>query len=191
MTTPEIEELKSLVEQKFEKILSTTTDFEEFSYYLEKEVGTRVSASTLKRLYGYVSDEHKPRMVTLDALAKYIGHKNYMAFCQWLKTSTKYNSSFFKTNQLVSSDLAEGAQIAIGWSPNRVLQLRYLGNSTYEIEASENSKLKQGDRFVTGCFIKEQPLFLPYIERDGERTASFVAGRNGGLTMIRIVRNEE
>ena len=40
MTTPEIEELKSLVEQKFEKILSTTTDFEEFSYYLEKEVGT-------------------------------------------------------------------------------------------------------------------------------------------------------
>ncbi len=191
MTTPEIEELKSLVEQKFEKILSTTTDFEEFSYYLEKEVGCRVSASTLKRLYGYVSDEHKPRMVTLDALAKYIGHKNYMAFCQWLKTSTKYNSSFFKANQLVSSDLAEGAQIAIGWSPNRVLQLRYLGNSTYEIEASENSKLKQGDRFVTGCFIKEQPLFLPYIERDGERTASFVAGRNGGLTMIRIVRNEE
>ena len=191
MTTPEIEELKSLVEQKFEKILSTTTDFEEFSYYLEKEVGTRVSASTLKRLYGYVSDEHKPRMVTLDALAKYIGHKNYMAFCQWLKTSTKYNSSFFKANQLVSSDLTEGAQIAIGWSPNRVLQLRYLGNSTYEIEASENSKLKQGDRFVTGCFIKEQPLFLPYIERDGERTASFVAGRNGGLTMIRIVRNEE
>ena len=191
MTTPEIEELKSLVEQKFEKILSTTTDFEEFSYYLEKEVGCRVSASTLKRLYGYVSDEHKPRMVTLDALAKYIGHKNYMAFCQWLKTSTKYNSSFFKANQLVSSDLTEGAQIAIGWSPNRVLQLRYLGNSTYEIEASENSKLKQGDRFVTGCFIKEQPLFLPYIERDGERTASFVAGRNGGLTMIRIVRNEE
>ena len=191
MTTPEIEELKSLVEQKFEKILSTTTHFEEFSYYLEKEVGTRVSASTLKRLYGYVSDEHKPRMVTLDALAKYIGHKNYMAFCQWLKTSTKYNSSFFKANQLVSSDLTEGAQIAIGWSPNRVLQLRYLGNSTYEIEASENSKLKQGDRFVTGCFIKEQPLFLPYIERDGERTASFVAGRNGGLTMIRIVRNEE
>ena len=31
MTTPEIEELKSLVEQKYGKILATTTDFEEFS----------------------------------------------------------------------------------------------------------------------------------------------------------------
>lgn len=191
MTTPEIEELKSLVEQKYGKILGTTTDFEEFSFYLEKEVDKKISASTLKRLYGYVGDDHKPRIVTLDILANYIGHKNYMAFCQWLKTSTKYNSSFFKANQLVSSDLQEGAQIAIGWSPNRILQLRYQGNSTYEIEHAENSKLEAGDRFVTGCFIKEQPLFLPYIERKGERTASFVAGRNGGLTMINIVKNEE
>ena len=37
MTTPEIEELKSLVEQKYGKILATTTDFEEFSLYLYLE----------------------------------------------------------------------------------------------------------------------------------------------------------
>lgn len=186
MTTPEIEELKSLVEQKYGKILATTTDFEEFSLCLEKETRGTISPSTLKRLYGYVSDNHKPRMVTLDILSHYIGHRNYMEFTHWLKTSTKYNSSFFKANQLVSSDLQEGTLVSIGWSPNRLLQLRYLGDSTYEIEKSENSKLQPGDRFVTGCFIKEQPLYLPYIERGGERTASFVAGRNGGLTVISI-----
>lgn len=186
MTSPEIEELKSLVEQKYGKILATTTDFEEFSLYLEKKTCGTVSPSTLKRLYGYVSDNHKPRMVTLDVLSQYIGHKSYMEFTHWLKTSTKYNSSFFKANQLVSSDLREGSLVSIGWSPNRLLLLRYLGDSTYEIEKSENSKLLPGDRFVTGCFIKEQPLFLPYIERGGERTASFVAGRNGGLTVISI-----
>ena len=169
MTTPEIEELKSLVEQKYGKILATTTDFEEFSLYLEKETRGTISPSTLKRLYGYVSDNHKPRMVTLDILSQYIGHRNYMEF-----------------TQLVSSDLQEGTLVSIGWSPNRLLQLRYLGESTYEIEKSENSKLQPGDRFVTGCFIKEQPLYLPYIERGGERTASFVAGRNGGLTVISI-----
>ena len=187
MTTPEIEELKSLVEQEYGKILATTTDFEEFSFFLEKHTGDKVSPSTLKRLYGYVSDNHKPRMVTLDILAQYIGHKNYMEFKQWLKTSTRYNSSFFKASQLVSSDLKKGTEIAIGWSPNRILRLRYLGESTYEILASENSKLEAGDHFVTGCFIKEQPLYLPYIERNGKRTASFVAGRNGGLTLISII----
>ena len=101
MTTPEIEELKSLVEQKYGKILATTTDFEEFSLYLEKKTCGTISPSTLKRLYGYVSDNHKPRMVTLDVLSQYIGHRNYMEFTHWLKTSTKYNSSFFKANQLV------------------------------------------------------------------------------------------
>ena len=90
MTTPEIEELKSLVEQKYGKILATTTDFEEFSLYLEKKASGTISPSTLKRLYGYVSDNHKPRMVTLDVLSQYIGHRNYMEFTHWLKTSTKY-----------------------------------------------------------------------------------------------------
>ena len=57
----------------------------------------------------------------------------------------------------------------------------------WTIKAAKNSKLQVGDRFVTGCFIKEQPLYLPYIERNGERTASFVAGRNGGLTLINTI----
>lgn len=75
MTNPEIEELKSLVEQKYGKLLATTTDFEGFTLHLEKATGKTVSASTLKRLYGYVGDSHKPRINTLDVLSEYLGHK--------------------------------------------------------------------------------------------------------------------
>lgn len=46
MTTPEIEELKSLVEQKYGKILATTTDFEEFSLYLEKNAQEPASSAS-------------------------------------------------------------------------------------------------------------------------------------------------
>lgn len=95
MNTPEIEELKLLIEQKYGKTLGTTTDFEEFSVHLSHDTGQNVSASTLKRLWGYVNDSHKPRMFTLDILAQYLGHANYYAFVSWLKTSTRYNSSFF------------------------------------------------------------------------------------------------
>ena len=49
MTTPEIEELKQLVKQKYGKTLATTTDFEEFSLYLKKKEDKNVSSSTLKR----------------------------------------------------------------------------------------------------------------------------------------------
>ena len=51
---------------------------------------------------------------------------------------------------------------------NRLLRLEYLGNSTYKVESALNSKVMPNDRFVTGCFIKGQPLYLPYLERDGE-----------------------
>ena len=56
MNTPEIEELKQLVERKFGKVLGTTTDFEEFSLHVDRLTGLRLSASTLKRLWGYVGD---------------------------------------------------------------------------------------------------------------------------------------
>lgn len=92
------------------------------------------------------------------------------------------------TTPEIEDDLQEGKEISIGWSPNRILRLRYLGESTYEVLTSENSKLQVGDKFVTGCFIKEQPLYLPYIERKGKRTAAFVAGRNGGLTLINVMK---
>lgn len=187
MNTPETEELKLLVEQKFGRVLNTTTDFEVFSLHLSKQAGLRLSTSTLKRLWAYVGDSHKPRTCTLDILAQYIGHKDFTDFKAWLKTSVKYNSSFFDAKQVTSSELTPGTVIEIGWSPNRMLRLNYLGQSRYEVASSENSKIRRGDRFVAGCFIKEYPLYLPYIEREGRRTAPFVAGRNGGLTIINVI----
>ena len=187
MNTPETEELKLLVEQKFGRVLNTTTDFEVFSLHLSKQAGLRLSTSTLKRLWAYVGDSHKPRTCTLDILAQYIGHKDFTDFKAWLKTSVKYNSSFFDAKQVTSSELTPGTVIEIGWSPNRMLRLNYLGQSRYEVASSEISNIRRGDRFVAGCFIKEYPLFLPYIEREGRRTAPFVAGRNGGLTIINII----
>lgn len=141
MTTPEIEELKRLIEKKYGKQLCTTTDFEEFTMALKK-VGIIVSASTMKRLYGYVGDSHKPRVATLDQLANYIGHRSFAAFVEWLKTSTRYNSSFFNARQLVSATLQEGDAVEIGWAPNRQLILTYLGHSAFRVEESRNSKMQ-------------------------------------------------
>ncbi len=187
MESPEIEELKTLVEQKYGRQLSTTNDFDSFSTLLDQTCPSSISPSTLKRIWGYVGDSHKTRKYTLDILAIYLGHTNFDAFVKWLKKSTRYNSSFFNAIQVHSNELQIGQHIQIGWSPNRLLTLKYLGNSEFEIIKAENSKLRKGDLFVTGCFIKEQPLYLPYIERDGARTSPFVAGRNGGLSVIQLV----
>lgn len=181
---PEIVELLSIVEKKYKKNLQTTTDFEEFSYHLKTVLGEHISTSTLKRLWGYVNDQHAPRQSTLDILSRYINHNNFNEFCHWLKSSDTYNSSFFSTKQILTKDLIPGEEIEIGWSPNRYLRLQYTGNGLFLITKALQSKLQKGDIFEVSAFLLGQPLSLPYIIRDGQRTSPFIAGRNGGLTLI-------
>lgn len=181
---PEIAELLIQVENRYQRPLHTSTDFDEFSLYLKQQVNDVVSTSTLKRLWGYVNDSHLPRMRTLDILSRYVGYTNFKQFCNWLKTSDVYNSSFFSAYQVLTKDLGPGTELEIGWSPNRYLRLRYEGNDLFEVKESYQSKLLVGDRFEVVSFMMGQPLFLPYVWRSGERLSSFLAGRNGGLTLL-------
>lgn len=190
MNAPEINELMRLVEQKYGKSLHTSTDFEEFSLMIGMKGYGQISASTLKRLWAYVNDTRTPRMATLNILSGYVGHKSFDLFVEWLKQSTAYNSSFFSATHIAASDIEADTRIEIGWSPNRTVGLRYLGSSEFEVTYSENSKLAAGDRFFTGCFIKSQPLYLPYVLRNGVKTPAFIAGRNGGLSNIKIIKND-
>lgn len=66
---PEIQELLKAVEKKYSQNLRTTTDFDVFSLHLKLQLDVSISTSTLKRLWGYVKDKHKPRNQTLDSLA--------------------------------------------------------------------------------------------------------------------------
>lgn len=181
---PEITELLHWVEHTYGKPLHTTTDFEEFSLALKRKGLGEISSSTLKRLWGYVADKHQPRMTTLDLLSQYVGHHHFQAFCQWLKKSTAYNSSFFSAQQLNATQLRTGQEVEIGWAPNRYLRLRYEGDSQFQVVEARESKLQAGDRFETACFLLGQPLSLGYVLRQGQRTPPFIAGRNGGLTLL-------
>lgn len=187
---PEIAELLLLVEKKYGKALRTTTDFDEFSFYLQKNKFGSISTSTLKRLWGYVNDIHTPRVQTLDLLSQFIGFSFFSTFCDYLKSSSAYNSSFFSTDQVITQELTPGMELEIGWSPNRYLRLLYKGNTLFEVEEAKQSKLQKGDCFETATFLKGQPLFLPYILRNGERTSPFIAGRNGGLTLLNCIGHE-
>ena len=187
---PEIIELMAAVEAKYQRKLQTTTDFEEFSVLLKKKYGFHLSTSTLKRLWGYVSDEHHPRLQTLDLLSKFVGFSYFSDFCHHLKTSTAYNSSFFTTKQIQAKELQKGDKVEIGWAPNRYVLLRYEGRNRFRVLQAKETKLQEGDYFETACFLQGQPMLVSYVQRSDRRTAPFIAGRNGGLTLINKVYDE-
>ncbi|MBR5100024.1 MAG: hypothetical protein IKX34_01820 [Bacteroidales bacterium] len=183
---PELNYLLTQVEKHYGRRVATSTDFEALSVFIEHETGELISASTLKRLWGYVTSRPTPRKDTLDILSRFIGFWDFGTFCQSLKTTDAFASQFFTGETIHSSDLEPGTQLTIGWNPNRVVTLAYLGEGAFEVIASENAKLLPGDRFELSHLMKGYPLFIPRILRDGEFTPSYIAGNNGGLTLISL-----
>lgn len=183
---PELAYLLDEVEQKYGRRIATTTDFESLSVVIEHQIGEMLSSSTLKRLWGYVSLNPTPRIATLDILSRYIGHKNFKAFCESLKESKAFVSTFFTSKYQTVSELTPGVIVTIGWAPNRVVTLNYLGEFQFEVLSSENSQLLPGDRFELSEIIVGYPLYISRILRDGEYTPSYVAGRQRGISLMKV-----
>lgn len=190
-TIPELSYLLTEVEKRYGRRLATSSDFEALSVIIEHESGDVISASTLKRLWGYVTMKPVPRQSTLDVLSRYVGNKNFYSFCQHIKNDNLFESRFFSTKSVMSSDLEQGAEILIGWAPDRLVQLEYLGGGEFVVRKSENSKLMVDDRFMATCFYIGYPLLIPRILRSGEYTPSYIAGATEGLNRLEIIGGGE
>lgn len=63
--------------EKINKEIRYPIDCEHLAYDIEKETKLRISANTLKRLFGFLDDTRTPRLYTLDVIARYLGFKNW------------------------------------------------------------------------------------------------------------------
>lgn len=184
---PELKFLLSEVEKRYGRRIATTTDFESLSVVMEHEIGELLSCSTLKRVWGYMTMKPTPRRSTLDILSRYAGHRDFISFRESLKGRDDFQSQFVNNKLVDPTDLAEGAEMVIGWNPNRLVTLKYLGERNFEVTASENSKLIPGDRLELGTMMIGYPLYVSRILRNGEYTKPYVAGCTSGLTKMEIL----
>lgn len=183
---PELAYLLTEVERKYGRRIATTTDFESLSVVIEHHIGEHISSSTLKRLWGYVSLNPTPRVATLDVLSRFIGHRDFRAFCKYLKDAQIYASNFFTSKYQTVAELKPDTVVHIGWAPNRLVKMRYIGNHQFEVISSENSQLRPGDLFELSEIIVGYPLFISRILRNGAYTPSYVAGQIDGINLLKL-----
>ena len=180
---PEFQSLLTAVEERFKQPVRTTAGFERLSAAIEFALGEGLGATTLKRLWGYIPSRTTPRLSTLDILSRYAGYKDFKQFCASLHAE---DSSDFLTERtyITAAELEPGDRIRIGWAPNRLVTLAYLGDECFEVQESANAKLQAGDRIEASCFLKGWPLFVSGILRNGITTPPYIAGKAHGLTLI-------
>lgn len=75
-----IAQLRQKVEETFGQEIKTPKDFENLSQAVCDSTKNYISATTLKRMWGYLTEPVTPRKTTLDVLAQYVGYKDWDAF---------------------------------------------------------------------------------------------------------------
>jgi len=101
------------VERTLGREICSTRDFEWLSQLLRQRIGEQVSASTLKRLWGYVPYDGEPRLSTLNTLARFIGYPSYAAF---ESTGQAAQSNLVLGKKVTSDDLRTGDRIRLAWA---------------------------------------------------------------------------
>lgn len=109
------EEIESFVDRK----MKTPKDFDFLAEQIFDKLHENVSSTTLKRIWGYLSESSSPRLSTLDILAQFVEYKDWDEFCHQEITQKESSSipsrhRFFSWKILVPLAVVVIA-LLIGW----------------------------------------------------------------------------
>lgn len=179
----EIEPLKQRVEETFGQRVNSAGDFDRLRDSIYTRTGELFSATTLKRIWGYLNEDVTPRVHTLDVLSRYAGWKDWESFVLMPNVSIQsgpVGSSFID----VTESMSPGDSLVLAWLPNRQCELTYKGQGWFEIVSSCNTRLQASDMFQCLHIIDGEPLYLDHLTRDGKNLGVYVCGRNSGVRII-------
>ena len=185
---PQIAALRKKIERIFGKPLMTHNDFIELVSLIREATHKHISETTLERVWNYSTRGYDNiSHYTLNLLSEYAGYSDWQKFCEQLKKESASDSDMFDDPVLFSKDLQPGDRIKLGWMPNRVCFLRYLGDFRFIAEECLNSTMKEGDIFSCLEFRINQPVVMTDFESaDGKVNGeTYIAGIKEGITFLK------
>ena len=187
---PQIVVLRERVERRFGKRLSVHADFLELVENIEINLRQHISESTLERVWGYSTRGYdRVSLRTLDVLCLYAEECNWQEFCQQLHDKAPIESLFFDVERIVSSELKVGTQIKIGWLPDRICIVEYLGANRFIAKECHNFKMQPGDSFSALQFSLGRELVMSdFCRSNSDVRQCYIVGNRSGLTHLSIYR---
>lgn len=174
--------LRSMVETFVGYKMQTRRHFDMLAETLFIHTRSMVSATTLRRFWGYQEQSGGVSINTLNMLARLIGYDDFQSFANASDESSRNSSEILAESHVVCADkLSIGMKLVVTWSPDRKLVLEYIGSETFRVQESQNSKLQKEDTFLCSQFVSGMPLFCNRLLRSGFPTMSYVCGKVGGI----------
>lgn len=172
------------VEQSLGKKVSTPKDFEQLSHLINHRTRESVSASSLKRIWGYIEGGEHIRTATFDILCRFAGYRDTEHFLSVNGTAEQIPpSKLLSNNYLYTPDLTINQHVRLTWQPGRVCDIQYQGDASFIVLSSEKTKLQAGATFR--CYIIEQgeQMYISHLRLTPSQPDpyNYVCGLDGGI----------
>ncbi|MDE6428471.1 MAG: hypothetical protein K2K59_05910 [Muribaculaceae bacterium] len=181
ISTEELLNLCSSIEDTLGRKMQTPKDFKHLSEEIFNRVHSLISPSTLMRLWGYIESDVKPRVSTLNQLARFVGFRDLQDFLL-MDHKNRQSSVVICRHLNVSTDIQRGQKLRLRWLPDRVCDIIYRGNLYFEVIRSEHTGLKKGATFMCPLIIEGEPLYLDNVVQYDIPGSGYVCGKRNGVT---------
>ena len=171
------------IETAVNRRLATPKDFDALREMIFSRLHILVSATTLKRIWGYIDDNVSTRRGTLDILARYLGYADFEAFANGAAASGgELPSNPIMARRIdVDEQLQPGDLIRLTWQPGRLCDVEYRGERLFCVVASQNTRLCAGNTFKCSLMIEDEPLYIDSLIADGSAPVAYVCGKRSGI----------
>jgi hypothetical protein len=178
--------IKDMLEEKFGATIRYPKDCEALAAQISDACKQQISASTIKRLYGFVKGIEQPRLYTLDVISSYLGYSSWENLLMSLNKQNRPSREIIE--HLVPSQLKKNSVIEIGYEPYRMITLNYIGKNIFEVVHSTDSKLHLGDVITFQSIDLHYPLQINEIKRSEKNVGQYLAGSVSGVTFIKKIQ---
>lgn len=180
----EISLLKLKVEARHGGPLRTPNDFRALSVAIRQDVGQTLGVTTLKRLWGYVTNINRPTYSTLSILSRYAGYADWNTFC--VTCGTESGASGFHPRKTVEAkSVPPGSRLRITWGDSKSCVLERLEPaSLFRVIESTNVKLEAGDVVSVPLMVVGEPFVALDCQRNDVRLGTYTSSGHAVIKMI-------
>lgn len=174
--------IKEKIHHRFGNEVRYPKDCEALAQHISQHCKTRISGSTLRRLYGFVKGIREPRLYTLDIIAEYVGYKSWEHLLNSFETEETHRE---KVIERLSPQQIKSAQVVtISYEPKKVVELKRQDN-IFIVVSSNEKKLHLNDEVKFALLELHYPLTFTYVIRQGNSLGRLQVAQVSGIMSIK------
>lgn len=176
-----------MIEEKLGKRMRYPKECDALAKQIHESTGKRISASTLKRIFGFINPPATPSLYTLDVLSGFLGFFDWDELENLLSGKNGYHSNQASDEVFDAGFVKTGQELEICYLPDRKINLLCMQDGTYKVTHSQKSALKENDIISVDFIALNSPLKISSVVRNSNNFGPFTSLKSGDITSVRCL----